>query len=271
MKLFLVPALLVYGFLAISPAAHAQSKKSNATAYATVGDGIITKEVYDQALKEAIASGRQDSPQLRNEVRNILVNQELLVQEALKMGLDKKPEHRRAIQNLRQNYYVQLMLREHLVKNPINDDQVRKAYDERYSAKAVSGQSEYKISSWVFSAEKEAQAMIERLSKGDSIEKAEKALSLGSQQRGVQDAWVAQTNLAKPVLDVIVYLGKGGHTLKPIRIGNAWHVVRLDDQRPMRAPSFDEAKASIRSSLVQKSQAEYLARLRSNTTININP
>lgn len=266
--------LLVISLLASVPAS-AQSKKEKATPaaniFATVGDSVITKETYEQALKEALASGRPDSAQLRAEVRNILINQELVMQEALKQGLDKKPEHRRALQNLRQNYLVQTVLRDNLQKNPITDDQLRQEYEQRFGANVIAKQSEYKLSTWMLATEKEALLVIERLSKGESIDKIDKALGIRKEQRPNQDSWIAQTNLVKPLLDVIIYLSKGGHTIKPIPIANSWYVVRIEDQRPMRPPSFEEAKQGLMNILIERKQSDYLSRLRTNTTIQINP
>lgn len=264
----LVGLLLVY-----EPASgQVRKEKANLTAnvFALVGDGVISKETYDQALKEAIASGRLDGPQLRAEVRNILINQELVLQDALKQGLDKKPEHRIALQNLRQNYFVQWMMRDNLQKNPITEEDLRKEYDQRFGAASLAKQSEYKLNTWMMPTEKEAQLVIERLAKGESVEKIDKALGVRKDQRPNQDAWIAQNNLVKPVLDIIVYLSKGGHTVKPIPIANSWYVVRVEDQRPWRAPSFEEAKQSITNILMERKQVEYLNRLRSNTTIQIN-
>jgi peptidyl-prolyl cis-trans isomerase C len=273
MKSIYIQLFLLLSLVSVAMPISAQTKKSSnsANVYATVGDGVITKDVFDQAIKEAINAGRQDSPQLRNEIRNILINQELLVQEALKQGLDKNPEHRRAIQNLRQNYYVQLMLRESLKNNPVTEEQIRQEYEQRFNSKLIASQLDYKITSWIFSSEKEATALIDRLGKGDSIEKAEKTLAIRKEQRSNQDIWVAQGNLAKPVLDVIVYLSKGAHSLKPIQIGGAWHVIRLEDQRPMRAPKYDEIKGALANTLVEKRQTEYLSSLRTKVTINITP
>lgn len=275
MKFLTLAGVLLTSLSLLGGAVQAQSKKekasNSANVVATVGDGMITKDVFEQAIKEAVASGRQDSPQLRAEVRNVLINQELLLQEALKQGLDKKPEHKRALQNLRQNYFVQIMMRENLQKNPITDEQLRQEYDQRYGPKTISKLSDYKLTTWILPTEKEAQSAIDRLSKGESVEKIDKALGVRKEQRANQDAWIPQNNLVKPVLDVIVYLSKGGHTIKPIPIANAWYVVRIEDQRPMRAPSFEEAKQSITNSLVERKQAEYLNRLRTNTTIQINP
>ena len=43
-------------------------------------------------MKNATAQGQPDSPELRNRIRDMLVNQELLTQEAIKKGLDKNPD-----------------------------------------------------------------------------------------------------------------------------------------------------------------------------------
>lgn len=270
----LIKILLVLGLTSVATSGWAQffkSSDSESGTYATVGDGVISKNIYEQAMKEALRSGRQDSPQLRNEVRNILINQELLVQEALKQGLDKNPDHSRAIQNLRRNYYVQLMLQNQLQKNPVTNEQIQREYEQRFSAQSIANKLDYKITSWIFPSVNEAEAMIELLSKGESIAKAEKKLAIKKEQRQNKGSWVAQTNIVKPVLDVIGTLSKGGHSLKPVQIGNAMHVILLEDKRPMTAPKLEEVKVILTNDLVNKRQEEYLSTLRNKTKININP
>ncbi len=73
----------------------AGSTPSLAAAVATVNGSAIDSSILDQAVKQVIGnSGGQlkDSPALREEVRQRLINRELIVQAATKAGLDKKPE-----------------------------------------------------------------------------------------------------------------------------------------------------------------------------------
>ena len=78
---------------------------------ATVNGVPIKQSVFDQALKQAIAQGNPDTPQLREALKNQLVARELFLQEASKQGLDKDPEVLAAVEEAKRNAMVQRYLR----------------------------------------------------------------------------------------------------------------------------------------------------------------
>src|SRR6188474_1869262 len=63
-----------------------------AAAPASTGKEIYPKAYFDYLLKERLAQGQPDTPELRAAVREELNTRELLVREAKKQGLEKKPD-----------------------------------------------------------------------------------------------------------------------------------------------------------------------------------
>ncbi|MEN9903427.1 MAG: hypothetical protein RL651_2091, partial [Pseudomonadota bacterium] len=59
---------------------------------ATVNGEPISTAMYEQNLRANLAQGIKDSPQLRQTVKEELINRELLAQYAEKLGIDKTPE-----------------------------------------------------------------------------------------------------------------------------------------------------------------------------------
>lgn len=232
---------------------------------AKVGKAVISTDRYEQSLKSEIQRGRADSPQLRQEVRNTLINQELLIQEVLRQGTDKKPEHREALQRLRQNYLIDALFRENLASNPVTDQEVRAAYEAEYLAK-LPGALEYKLKELSFSDEKSASSALQRLKKGEAFDK------LWTEQVGSKkpvENWVPQQRLAPAVSNVIVYINKGAYTLSPIQLGARWFLIKVDDTRPYKAPDFEQVKSSIQASLVQRRNAALLQKLRAAATVSV--
>ncbi|NBQ85760.1 MAG: peptidylprolyl isomerase, partial [Methylophilaceae bacterium] len=62
-------------------------------------------------------------------------------------------------------------------------------------------------------------------------------------------------------------LGKGNLTNAPIQTNYGWHVIKVDDVRTFKAPSFDESKGRIQQTLVQNKRLELLAKLRANAKV----
>ena len=86
--MFKTPSLTLLLAIAASlaaPAALAQVAKVNGT--------VIPQSRSDVMLKEVTAQqGRPDSPELRAAIKLELINREVMVQEAIKMGLNKNTE-----------------------------------------------------------------------------------------------------------------------------------------------------------------------------------
>jgi len=46
-----------------------------------------------------------------------------------------------------------------------------------------------------------------------------------------------------------------------------WYLVKVEDKRATKPPTFEQSKASIRAGLTQKKQFEFLNQLRQGATI----
>lgn len=54
---------------------------------ATVNGTPITKGLFDLNLQAALSQGQKDTPQLREAIKNELINRQLIAQEVVKQGL----------------------------------------------------------------------------------------------------------------------------------------------------------------------------------------
>jgi peptidyl-prolyl cis-trans isomerase C len=62
-------------------------------------------------------------------------------------------------------------------------------------------------------------------------------------------------------------LKKGETTKTPVQTQYGWHIIQLQDERPLKVPSFDEAKNNIMQLMGQQSIQKVLADLRSKAKI----
>src|SRR5215510_9274700 len=80
---------------AAAPAkAPAAPAASSAAAPAAAGKELYPKAYFDLLLKERMAQGQPDTPELRNAIRDELNTRELLVREAKKKGVEIRSEER---------------------------------------------------------------------------------------------------------------------------------------------------------------------------------
>ena len=97
---------------------------------ATVNGKAITQSSVDQFVKLLITQGGTDSPQLRDQVKQELINRQVMVQAAEKAGIAKDPAITTELELARQGILVRALMADYLKKNPITDAAVAAEYEK---------------------------------------------------------------------------------------------------------------------------------------------
>lgn len=251
--------LLLAAMSSAAPALAAQG----AAAAATVNGTSIPQYRFEAAVKSRVTQGQQESPEMRKGIRDALINQEVVAQEAVKRGLHKQPMVAARIELDRQTALVNAYFEDYLKRNPITDDMLRKEYER---LKPQLPAREYKISHILVESEAQAKDLIAQIRKGASFEKlaAEHSKDPGSKARGGDLEWGPVERYVKPFADAVTGLKKGGMTEAPVQTDFGFHVIRLDDQRATKVPPFDEAKKQlqqlVQNQMVQKAISDLRAK-----------
>jgi peptidyl-prolyl cis-trans isomerase C len=234
-----------------------------ATPTAKVNGTVIPAYRIDAAVKSRVAQGQPDSPEMRKGIRDALINQEVVAQEALKKGLDKQPAIAARIELDRQSVLVNAYFEDYLKKNPVSDDMLRKEYDR---LKPQMPAKEYRVRHILVDKEDDAKNLIAQIKKGGSFEKlaAEHSNDPGSKGRGGDLEWGPAERYVKPFADAVTKLKKGQMTDAPVHTDFGFHVIRVEDERATKMPSFEEAKPQLQQLLqgqvVQKAIADLRAK-----------
>src|SRR5438874_12709688 len=125
-------ALIVTALLLAPPIASAQEAKK---APAKSDAAAKAKELYpapyfDFMLKQRVAAGQPDSPELRAAIRDELNTRELLVREAKKQGMDKTPGMKAEMDLTAQTVLVRAFMADYLKAHPVPEDVLHKEYDQ---------------------------------------------------------------------------------------------------------------------------------------------
>lgn len=242
------------------------------TANVAQADGIkvngvtIPQSRLELVVKNATAQGQADSPELRNKIKDEMITREVLAQEAAKKGLDKNPEIATQLELQRQSVLINAYLQDYVKANPVTDEVMRKEYEQ---VKAQSGSKEYKARHILVETETEAKQIIAQLKKGGSFEKiaAEKSKDTGSKAQGGNLDWSVANRYVPPFAQALTKLKKGQTTEAPVQSQFGWHVIRLDDERAAKFPSFEEAKPAIQQQLQQQAVNKLIADLRAKAKV----
>ena len=259
-RLFFVLAL-AFSAQMVATAAETQDKP-----VAKVNGVGIPQYRFDQAVQSRISQGQPDTPQLRQGVKDALISQEVVAQEAVRNGLDKQPAVAARLELDRLSALAQAYFIDYLRKHQITEEALRKEY-ERIKPQLVS--KEYRARHILVNTEKEAKDIVKELKDGGSFEKlaGEKSKDTGSKGRGGDLDWAPASRYVKPFGDALVRLKKGETTQEPVKSDFGWHVIRLDDERVGRMPTFEEIKPTIERNLQNQMVQKEINNLRTKAKI----
>ena len=220
------------------------------------GKAIPTSRV-DAIVKQVVAQGQgQDSPQLREAVKRDLISREVLMQEAIKQGYDKKPDVKQALDSARQAIVVNQLARDYIAKNPVTDADIKAEYDR--FAKTQAGEKEYHLRHILLENEADAKAVIAKLKGGAKFEElAKTSKDTGSAANGGDLDWAAPSAFPPEFAAGFTKLQKGGVTDTPVKTGAGFHVIKVDDVRAVKVPPMEEIKSQIAEGLTQSKLAAY--------------
>ncbi len=259
-------ALAAAALLLAPPAALAQDTKKAAAPAAKAADTAKGKDLYpagyfDFMLKQREAQGQQDTPELRNAIRDELNTRELLVREAKKKGMDKAPAMKTEMDLAGQTVLVRAYMADYLKAHPISDEALHREYD---TIKSQMGDKEYKVRHILVDNQAEANEIIAALQKGEKFETlaAEHSKDTGSKSRGGDLDWNTPSNFVKPFGDAMVSLQKGKFTTTPVQTQFGWHVIEVDDIREAKIPTYDEVKQQLMQRMQSQEVDAYLRQLR---------
>jgi peptidyl-prolyl cis-trans isomerase C len=218
---------------------------------AVVNGKKIPSSAADAMVKQAVAQGQPDSPELRKAAKEQLINQEILFQEAEKQGYAKHDEVKQQLEQARQSIVIRAMVQDYMKKNPIKDADIKAEYDK--FAAQFGKDKEYNARHILVEKEEEAKAIIAKLKAGEKFEDlAKQSKDPGSAANGGKLDWAPASNYVPEFGNALKALAKGAVTEAPVKSQFGYHVIKLEDVRDAKAPSLDELKPRISQGLQQQ-------------------
>jgi peptidyl-prolyl cis-trans isomerase C len=211
-------------------------------------DTIVT-----QVQKQAAQRNQQVPPDLEKMVRDKVVTDEILSQEAERRGLGSSAEFKSQMELARQSILIGLLSQDLDKTTKVSDAEIQKEYD-KFKAQATG--TEYKARHILVEKEDEAKDIIVQLQKGAKFDELAKARSKdpGSKDKGGDLDWNAPAGFVKPFSDAMVATPKGKFSTVPVQTQFGYHVIMVDEIREAKVPPFDEVKPQLQ----QRMQAAHL-------------
>lgn len=202
---------------------------------------------------------------IRQNVLRGMVSERLIYQAALKEGFDKSEEVKKRLAGLEKQLIMQSFM-ESKAKSLVTDQQLKTAYAEK--AGQLKNQEEVRARHILVNTEEEAKSLAKELKKGGDFEKLakEKSLDKPSAAQGGDLGYFTQDKMVPEFAD-IAFKMKKGEVSEPVKTNFGWHIVRLEDRRPIKIPSFEEMRDELQAEVSNKAVQDYVESLLKDANI----
>lgn len=249
--------LIVLGLASLMGASVAQAQLA---AFKVNGETVSVAQqqaLYDAAVRQGQPAGAE----LEQLVKNSLIQQTVLLQEAKKAKVDNLPAVKAALKEAQDQVLINGFIRQWADANPVSDADLQKAYDNE---KRSYGDTEYHVRHIVVQTEEQAKDVIARLGKGADFAKLAADLSLdqGTKAKGGDLGWIVPKSTPSTFGAAFSVLKAGDVSQQAIRLPDGFHVLKLEATRPAQLfPKFDQLKGQLRQALMNQRVQQRVAEL----------
>jgi peptidyl-prolyl cis-trans isomerase C len=217
--------------------------------------------VIAQVQKQAASRGQQLPPDIEKLVRDKVVTDEILVQEAERRGLGASADFKQQMDMARQSILIGLLAAEVDKKSAASDAEVQAEYDK---FKAQASGTEYRARHILVEKEDDAKAIVAQLKAGAKFEDLAKKNSKdpGSAENGGDLDFANAGSYVPEFSQAMTKLSKGQYTDVPVKTQFGYHIIRLDDTREAKFPPLADVKPQIQQRLAQQKAAAFRDELR---------
>jgi peptidyl-prolyl cis-trans isomerase C len=212
------------------------------------------------------SQGKPLPPDLRNQVREELINREILMQQAQSQGIPSRPDVQAQLALADQGVIIQALMLDYAKTHKPSDADLKARYD---AAVAQVGGKEYHLHHILVDSEQQARDLIAKIKAGGSFEDLAKQYSKdpGSGKNGGDLDWANPKNYVPEFADAATKLKPGQMTDTPVHTQFGWHIIRLDGVRDAPVPPFDQVKDQIAQQVQQEQLQAYVKGLRDKAKV----
>jgi len=223
---------------------------------AIVNGKAVPKARMDSLTLQFQSTGRPITPEVQEQMRQHLIALEVFTQEADKLGLSSSDEFKAQMELARQTVLANQLIKDFESKNAVTDELLKAEYDK---FAAANGGKEIKARHILVDKEADAAAIIASLKKGGKFEEIAKKRSkdTGSGAKGGDLDWANPSSYVPEFSAALQALKKGQLTDKAVKTQFGFHIIRVDDVRDIKLPTFDEVKPQIADQMKQDKRGTY--------------
>ena len=265
MRSFL-PATFCVALLLTALPANAQSGTKDAVV-AKVGTTEVRRSEVE-AMLEAYGDKLSDLPPAERFETALerTIDMHLIARAAREAKLQDDPEVKRLIALAERD-----VLQEAFINRVVTRETTDKALKERYAKVYYDGKGirSVKVRHILTYTKGKAEEMIRALNdKADFAKLAsENTVDNRTAAAGGELGWLEKEKTTPAFLKAAMALDVGAHTKTPVETEHGWHVIKIDDEKFEKGPTFEQAKAELAQDAVEESISSMLQKMREGVKI----
>lgn len=234
----------------------------------TVDEYLWEKDNLPEAQRNSLRTIKD-----KKEFLNKIIVREMLLQEALRLGLQNNETIRYKIENYRRNLLINELLNRQIEGETVVTDKDVKSYYETHRGQFTTETVE--ASYIVLRTREDAQMIMALLERGESFSDLAKKFSIGpGAESGGSIGEITPGQMIPEFEEALFALEKPGDISPIIETDFGYHIIRLDKTRTTKTIPFDEASKKIREILIDQKEKEFFEnfvnKLEKGITIEIN-
>ncbi len=200
-----------------------------------------------------------------------LINIKLLYQQAKKEGVDKDPKVQLEVKRATEGVIASNYLKKYLASQKIDEAALKMRYEEE-ARKMASDNKEYKARHILLKNKEDAEQVIRELEQGADFAELAKQKSIGpSAKNGGDLGWFGPGQMIQPFFDATTRLQPGNYSKEPVQTQFGWHVILLEDTRPVQPPSFESVRPQLSAQMASEALRKHMEELRQQAKIEATP
>jgi peptidyl-prolyl cis-trans isomerase C len=200
-----------------------------------------------------------------------VITRNLLMREALRRGIDRRPEVADRIGMARKSIVLEALLRDVAEKAPgLSDDTLRKIYDENPALHQVG--ERVRVSHMLFRDKARALEIFHRAKAGEPFESLMKEVAAGDGEVAVDLGEIERGNFVKE-FEAAAFATEPGEVTGPVKTTYGYHVIKVYAKSPAGTISFEEMKPKLLAEQREQAQRDafegLIAGLRKQATVRV--
>lgn len=233
---------------------------------ATVGDSEITVADFEFAARQQPMARGDLSPEAKSELLGELIDRELLLQEAVRLGYTDSPGYESTLETIRSRVLNDQLYRSLVADRVrVSEAEVMALYEGR--------DTEWRLSQIFAFTRSESERAQHRLEKGDSFEDVASSSSVepGTLIQGGDIGYVTAGEMPGKVEKLVRGLG-AGEWGGPVFSGTGYYLIKVSDIRPRERQPFEEIQDQLEQMLrLRKERAlvlDFVQRLKARNKLH---